>query len=260
MGDMGGGFVGSGRIMGVTPAGDAPLVAAGAVEGIHLGTTATSVRRMLDGTQPHWPVPRLVTSVLARRLSREVSLTECGFAQASVVTSEQVDGLSCAGTLVGTVRTVASLSGQDLNRRRFLMGSAFAVTGFAQPALFALTLPAEADVARQHGRRVGAADIEVLSEQLTHLRRLDHRYGAGRVREQVVAVVNRAANLTLHGSYSDATGRALLEAVAHGTWLAGLMASDLGRGMPWPSATTPSPSTSRYPRGRGPMRRTCCPT
>jgi tetratricopeptide (TPR) repeat protein len=205
------------------------VVAAGAVEGVHLGTTATSVRRMLDGTQPHWPVPRLVAAVLARKLAREVSLAECGFAPPSVPTSDLVDGLTCAGTLVGTVRTVASLSGQDLNRRRFLMGSAFAVTGFAQPALFALTLPAEADVAREHGRRVGTADIEVLTEQLTHLRRLDHRFGAGRVREEVVGVVNRAANLALHGSYSDATGRGLLEAVAHGTWLAGLMASDLGR-------------------------------
>jgi hypothetical protein len=197
--------------------------------GIHLGTTATSVRRMLDGAQPHWPVPRLVVAALSRRLGREVSLAECGFTPSTVTASEHVDGLHCAGTLVGTVRTVASLSGQDLNRRRFLMGSAFAVSGFAQPALFALTLPAEASVARRHGRRVGVADIEVLSEQLTHLRRLDHRYGAGRVREQVVAVVNRAANLALHGSFTDATGRALLEAVAHGTWLAGLMASDLGR-------------------------------
>jgi hypothetical protein len=189
-------------------------------------TADTTVR---DGTQPHWPVPRLVSAVLARNLRREVSLAECGFTPPAVATNDQVDGLNCAGTLVGTVRTVASLSGQDLNRRRFLMGSAFAVTGFAQPALFALTLPAEADVARQHGRRVGGADIEVLTEQLTHLRRLDHRFGAGRVREQVVGVVNRASNLALHGSYNDATGRALLEAVAHGTWLAGLMASDLGR-------------------------------
>lgn len=205
------------------------VVAAGAVEGVHLGTTATSMRRMLDGTQPHWPVPRLVAAVLARKLAREVSLAECGFAPPSVPTSDLADGLTCAGTLIGTVRAVASLSGQDLNRGRFLMGSAFAVTGFAQPALFALTLPAEADVAREHGRRIGAADIEILTEQLAHLRRLDHRYGAGRVREQVVTVVNRAANLALHGSYSDAAGRALLEAVAHGTWLAGLMASDLGR-------------------------------
>ncbi len=205
------------------------VVAAGTLEGIHLGTTATSVRRMLDGTQPHWPVPRLVSAVLARKLGREVSLAECGFTPPTVATNDQVDGLNCAGTLVGTVRTVASLSGQDQSRRRFLLGYAFVVAGFAQPALFALTLPAEADVAHQHGRRVGGADVEVLTEQLTHLRRLDHRYGAGRVREQVVGIVNRASNLALHGSYTDATGRALLDAVAHGTWLAGLMASDLGR-------------------------------
>jgi tetratricopeptide (TPR) repeat protein len=205
------------------------VVAAGAAENVHVGTTATSVRRMLDGSQPHWPVPRLVAAVLSRKLGREVSVAECGFTSPTVAAAEQVDGLRCAGTLVGTVRTVVSLSGQDLNRRRLLKGSALAVTGFAQPALFALTLPAEANVARQSGRRVGAADIEVLIEQLTHLRRLDHRFGAGRVREQVVGLVNRAANLALHGSYTDATGRALLEAVAHGTWLAGLMACDLGR-------------------------------
>jgi hypothetical protein len=205
------------------------VVASGAAEGVHLGTTATSVRRMIDGSQPHWPVPRLVVSVLSRKLGREVPLAECGFTSQTVPASEQVDGLQCAGTLIGTVRTVASLSGQDLNRRRFLMGSAFAVAGFAQPALFALTLPAEPDVARKQGRRIGAADIEVVSEQLSHLRRLDFSHGAERVREHIVAVANRASNLALHGSYTDATGRALLEVVAYGTWLAGAVSADQGR-------------------------------
>jgi hypothetical protein len=205
------------------------VVASGAAEGVHLGTTATSVRRMIDGSQPHWPVPRLVASVLSRKLGREVPLAECGFTPQTVPASEQVDGLQCAGTLVGTVRAVASLLGQDLNRRRFLMGSAFAVAGFAQPALFALTLPADPDVARKQGRRIGAADIEVVSAQLAHLRCLDFSHGAGRVREHIVAVVNRASNLALHGSYTDATGRALLEVVAYGTWLAGAAAADQGR-------------------------------
>ncbi|MGH3835199.1 MAG: hypothetical protein ACRDSF_05780, partial [Pseudonocardiaceae bacterium] len=56
------------------------VVAAGAREGKHLGTNTTSVRRMLDGCQPRWPAPRLVASVLSQRLQREVSVTECGFA------------------------------------------------------------------------------------------------------------------------------------------------------------------------------------
>ena len=35
-----------------------------------------------------------------------------------------------------------------------------------------------------HGRRVGTADIEVLTEQLTYLRRLDPHYSAGPLRSR----------------------------------------------------------------------------
>ncbi|MCA1677309.1 MAG: hypothetical protein LC799_35730, partial [Actinobacteria bacterium] len=58
----------------------AAVVAAGAREGIHLGTSTTTVKRMLEGSQPHWPTPRLVASVLSGRLQREVKVTDCGFA------------------------------------------------------------------------------------------------------------------------------------------------------------------------------------
>ncbi|MGH3813336.1 MAG: hypothetical protein ACRDUV_12910 [Pseudonocardiaceae bacterium] len=47
------------------------VVNAAAREGRHLATSTTSVRRMLDGAQPRWPVPRLVAAVLSRRLQRE---------------------------------------------------------------------------------------------------------------------------------------------------------------------------------------------
>lgn len=57
----------------------AAVVAAGGREGIHLGTSTTTVRRMLDGCRSQWPTPRLVASVLSGRLQREVSVTECGF-------------------------------------------------------------------------------------------------------------------------------------------------------------------------------------
>jgi hypothetical protein len=171
------------------------VVAAGVIEGVHLGTTATSVRRMLDGVQPHWPVPRLVAAVLTRRLGREIGVAECGFSTPVVDVHDRSDGLSCAGTVTWTVRAVHSLSGQDMNRRTFLLGSAFAASGFAQPALLALTVPPVESLAREAGRRVGTADVEVLTDQLAHLRKLDHRYGAGRVRDQVVALVNRGSRL-----------------------------------------------------------------
>ncbi len=205
------------------------VVAAGAKEGIHVGTNTTSVRRMLEGSQPRWPVPRLVAAVLSQRLRREVSVTECGFADRAPAGEDPHDGLSCSGTLEGTVRTVVELSGQDMRRRKLLLGSVFSAAAFAEPALFALTVPPAQSTARAGGRRIGMAEVEVLTEQVTHLRQLDCRYGSGRVREQVVSLLHREANQLLHGSYPEKTGKALLTAVAQATQLAGFTAADVGR-------------------------------
>jgi hypothetical protein len=78
------------------------------------------------------------------------------------------------------------------------------------------------------GRRIGLAKVEILNEQVTHLKQLDHRYGAGRVREQVV-VLHREANQLLHCTYSEKTGKALLTAVSRATNMAGYTAVDVGR-------------------------------
>ncbi|MGH3827706.1 MAG: hypothetical protein ACRDQX_11115 [Pseudonocardiaceae bacterium] len=184
---------------------------------------------MLEGAQPRWPVPRLVAQVLSRRLRREVSVTECGFANRAPVAEDPCDGLSCSGTLDGTLRTVVELSGQDMRRRKLLAGSVFSAAAFAEPALFALTVPPAQSTARAAGRRVGLVEVEILTEQVTHLRQLDYRYGAGRLREQVVSLLHREANELLHDTYSDKTGKALLAAVAQATALAGHTAADVGR-------------------------------
>jgi hypothetical protein len=205
------------------------VVAAGAREGIHLGTNTTSVRRMLDGCQPRWPAPRLVASVLSRRLQREISVSECGFADREPAGEDQHDGLSCSASLDGTVRAVVELSGRDMHRRNFLLGSAFSAGAFAEPVLLALVVPPEQSTAPVAGQRVGVADVEIFTEQVVHLGQLDHRYGSGRVREQVVQLLRRGADTVLHGSYSEQTGRALLTAVAKATRLAAYTAADSGR-------------------------------
>ncbi|MGH3875396.1 MAG: hypothetical protein ACRDSR_28535, partial [Pseudonocardiaceae bacterium] len=131
--------------------------------------------------------------------------------------------------LEGTVCTIVELSGQDMRRRKLLLGSVFSAAAFAEPALFALTVPPAQRTARAGGRRIGMAEVEVLTEQVTHLAQLDCRYGSGRVREQMVSLLNRAANQLLHGSYSEQTGKALLTAVAQATSFAGFTAVDVGR-------------------------------
>jgi hypothetical protein len=193
------------------------------------GSNTTSVKRMLDGTQSRWPVPRFVAKVLSRHLHREISVTECGFADRTPAFDDRYDGLQCSGTLDGTVRTVVELSGRDMDRHKFLLGSAFTAAAFSEPALFALTVPPTENTARVAGKRIGMPDVEIITENIAHLRRLDHRYGSGRVREQIVRLPHREAGTVIHGSYSEKTGKALLGAVAQASWLAGSMGADVGR-------------------------------
>lgn len=205
------------------------VVNAAAREGKHAGTSATSVRRMLEGAQPRWPVPRLIAAVLARRLHQEVTVTDCGFVDREPIGEDPYDGLTCCGTLEGTVRTVVELSGRDMRRRKLLLGSVFSVAAFAEPAMVALIVPPAQGSARAAGQRVGMADVQVLTGQIHHLNKLGHQFGSGRVREQVVVLLNREANQLLHGSYTEKTGKALLSGVAQATRLAGFMSADTGR-------------------------------
>jgi hypothetical protein len=205
------------------------LVAAGAEEGVSLGTNTRSVRRMLEGTQPRPPVPKLVARVLTRHLGREIGVTDCGLADHAPV-SELHDGLNCTQSVDDTALTLVRLSRQDLKRRRFLVGSPFTGAAFSEAALFALALPSSArSMARGSGRSIGSADVEILTEHIAHLRRLDFRHGAGRIREQVVELLHREANTVTNGTYTEKTGKALLGALAQAACLAGSTAADVGR-------------------------------
>lgn len=204
------------------------IIAMGAKEGLHLGTTTTSVKRMLNGAQPRWPVPRLVAKALSARLGYQVNVTACGFADRSPV-GDTFDGFACSPTTGGTIATVAELSWRDMNRRNFLMGTAFTAAAFAQPAWLALTMPPDHDRAREAGARIGSPDVEVLRTMVRQFEQLHRRHGGGVARPHVVQFVHHQARAALHGSYTDQVGRELFSAVAQATWLAGLNTVDSGR-------------------------------
>ncbi|MGH3882090.1 MAG: helix-turn-helix domain-containing protein [Pseudonocardiaceae bacterium] len=138
--------------------------------------------------------------------------------------------LHYAGRLDSTLHTIVALSGGDLKRREFLPAAAFTAMAFAEPVLFALTASPVADAAQDAGsRRIGMTDVEILTDNVAYLRRMDFRYGSGRIRERAVQLLHHAVTTLLRGSYSDSTGRALLTAVAQAARLAASMAADVGR-------------------------------
>ncbi|MCP2329743.1 hypothetical protein [Actinoalloteichus caeruleus] len=205
------------------------VVRTAAREGIHLGTTPTSVKRMLLGCQPRDPVPRLVAAALSRRLGYPVTVTACGFDDHRTA-GDTFDALRRASTPGGTMGTVVELSGRDLNRRNFLLGSAFTASAFAEPAWLALTAPPpEATAAVGSGRRIGTAEIKVLGEMVRHYESLQRRFGGGQVRDRVVRFVHDEARVAAEATYSEQHGRELFSTLAQATWLAGLTTADSGR-------------------------------
>lgn len=137
------------------------VVQAGATEGVHLATAPGSVRRLLDGAQPRTPVPRLVADVLSRRLGLRLSVADCGLTSVPDE-ANTFDGLHVSAIFDGTIATVVELSGRDLDRRNFMVGSALAVAAFAEPAWLAMTASHGGRVAKAGGMRLGMTDVEVL--------------------------------------------------------------------------------------------------
>ncbi|MGH3861456.1 hypothetical protein [Actinokineospora sp.] len=202
------------------------VVAEGRQKGVHLGTTTTSVRRMLDGCQPRSPVPVLVAGVLSRRLGYRVSVADCGFAD-RMPTGDTFDGLRTSVTLSGTIATVAELSGRDLSRRNFMLGSTFAAAAFAEPAWMAMTGSPEGAVAE--GGRIGRADVEIVRSTVRHFEKLHRLHGGGLVRPQVVQLVHQQSRNLRDANYGAKVGRDLASALAEATFLAGLTTVDSGR-------------------------------
>ncbi|AHI01862.1 hypothetical protein [Kutzneria albida] len=203
------------------------VVAAGAREGIHLGTTATTVARMLTGAQPRWPVTRLVAAVLSKRLGYSIGVSDCGFTDRSE--PDTTDYFECSRTVGGTIGLVAELSGKDMARRNFLMGSAFTAAAFAQPALMALTVPPVASAASTGGGRITASEVQVALETVRHYEGQHRRYGGAAVHQQLVQFLNAQAVRAQEASYTEAVGRQLLSALSQGTVLAALTAVECGR-------------------------------
>ncbi|MEV7908471.1 regulator, partial [Streptomyces anulatus] len=185
----------------------------------------SSVLRWIGGQRPRDPVPALLAEVFSLRLGRTVGVEDIGLPAVST----RVDlGQEFTHTWQEGIATVTALWRGDVERRRFLLDSTFALGAGSTGALRWLTLPAEGRPAASGPRRVGMADIAAIREVTRSFGELDNRFGGGRVRSAVVRYLDTAvAPLLNEGSYAEATGGALASAAAELTRLAGWMAYDL---------------------------------
>ncbi|MFF3695320.1 transcriptional regulator [Streptomyces sp. NPDC002221] len=199
----------------------------GAERGLDLRYDKTSVARWLRGQQPRGRAPGIIAEALGRKLGRTVTIDEIGMANGKNLASGV--GLQFSPTVLGAIEQVCELWRSDVGRRDFLTGSTVAASALVEPSRDWLITGADAQVARNAGQRVGAADVEAVKAMTDALVRLDHQFGAGHVRPVVVHYLNSVVSGLLAGSYRESVGRQLFAAVARLTELAGYMAVDTGQ-------------------------------
>ncbi|MEO3870334.1 hypothetical protein ABGB18_16095 [Nonomuraea sp. B12E4] len=185
----------------------------------------SSVLRWIGGQRPRDPVPCLLTEIFALRLGRRVTSEDLGM---PAITTPLDLGQEFTHTWQEGVSTVTALWRADVERRRFLIDSTFAIGAGSIGAVRWLTSPAEGRTSGTGTRRVGRADIAAIHEVTRSFGELDNRFGSGRVRSSVVKYLDTAVSpLLKDGSYGESTGRQLAAAAAELTRLAGWMAYDM---------------------------------
>ncbi|MFC6081602.1 tetratricopeptide repeat protein [Sphaerisporangium aureirubrum] len=185
----------------------------------------SSVLRWMAGQRPRDPVPELLAEIFALRLGRPVTPEDLGMAGGATPLDL---GQRFSDAWQEGVQIVTALWRADMERRRFLLDSAFTVGAGSAGALRWLTSPPGGFPEAEGPRRVGAPDIAAIREVTRSFGELDNRFGGGRVRAAVVRYLDSAvAPLLKDGVYGEATGRALASAAAEATRLAGWMAYDL---------------------------------
>lgn len=186
----------------------------------------SSVARWLAGEQPKDPVPELIAEVLSALVQRRLTAADVGM-RATAAKSDL--GLALAGSWSDCVADATALWRGDMERRRFLAGSAFAVSASSVVPLQWLVSPQPGQASGTGRRAVGRADVDMILEVARSFRELDNRLGGIRVRAAVVQYLNcEVAPLINDGRFGPDVGRALASAAAELAQLAGWMAYDAG--------------------------------
>ncbi|MEZ0074460.1 hypothetical protein [Planotetraspora sp. GP83] len=184
-----------------------------------------SVLRWIGGQRPRDPAPKLLAEIFSLRLGKPVSAEDIGMSRGAVPLDL---GQEFPHSWQEGVASVTALWRADVERRKFLLDSTFALGAGSAGIARWLTIPAEERLSADGPRRVGVSDVTAIREVTRSFSELDNRFGGGSIRGPVVKYLDTAVTPLLRdGAYGEATGRALATAAAELTRLAGWMAYDL---------------------------------
>ncbi|MGV9408958.1 hypothetical protein ACWDOP_03500 [Nocardia sp. NPDC003693] len=193
--------------------------------GLTLGYDHTSVGRWLLGEQPQPPVPQLIADVLTELLGRRITPAMCGMSASTEAGADL--GLEFPLSLSSAVDASTTLWRSDIEQRRFLRDTSYAVAVYPAASMRWLTLPGpEHPMSSGSSRRVGQIDVDAVQSMATAFRDLDNKVGGGKVRTTIVQYLHSSVAPLLRGSFTEHIGRQLFGSTAELVRLAGWAAYD----------------------------------
>jgi hypothetical protein len=184
----------------------------------------TAVKRWLAGAIPNPPARDAIADTLTELLGYSITPTDLGWPAGSA----DDRGLLVEVIPSRTLRAVAGLTGRKMNRRDLLRGAAaVGAVAFSDAALHSLTGSYDPITATAgSGRRIGVVDVALIRETTIGFRRLDARYGAGQLLDDVTGFLHGRSKSVLDATYSEAVGRDLFTALADLAKLSGFSSAE----------------------------------
>ncbi len=157
------------------------IVERGRTVGVELHYDHTSVGRWLAGEQPNPPGPMLIAEVLTELTGRRITPESSGMA--SIQDSPGL-GLEFPLSLSEATAEATALWRSDVEQRRFLVGTVYAVAAYPAASIRWLTLSGPDHPTSAGTRRVGLADVDAVRTMVGAFRDLDNQVGGARCARQ----------------------------------------------------------------------------
>lgn len=201
--------------------------AVAAENGVALRTNKSAVEHWISGSTPRADTGRYLAAALSRRLGRLLSPRDLGLAADDEPGDDALIGLTLAGDPFETLESIWRV---ELDRRRFLLHSAYSVAAAALPLHHLHDAVARTAAAVRTGHTVGMAEVQAVRDMIGALTVLDERHGGHHGRTALLTYLRDDVAPLCRGRFrTDDVRREMLSAASRGVHLLGWKCYDSGQ-------------------------------
>ncbi|MEU7480525.1 hypothetical protein AB0A63_31420 [Lentzea sp. NPDC042327] len=195
--------------------------------GVSLRTNKSAVEHWVSGSVPAADTGRFLTAVLSRRLGRLLRPSDLGLAADDEPDDDASVGLALSGD---PLTTLQSIWRYELDRRRFLLKSAYSVAAAVLPLDHLRDAATRATAAARTGHTIGMAEVQAVRDMISAMTDLDERHGGRFGRTALIAYLRDDVAPLCRGRFrTDEVRRQMLSAASRGVHLLGWKHYDAGQ-------------------------------